>query len=1199
MNPSLPPFPSPVLRSRLRGAALIIVLAFIVMVTGLVVAFFSRAINERQIANSSANQTQTELFAQGALSQILGALKQEIAANSTATAVTGGTLYAPTSPAYAVPTLVGSTGAGGLENLLKISASGTGFYPGASFVLSSSASTTGTSLNGRSISTTRWNKPLLLGKATPTSTSVAPVASFTAPSWVLVTRDGSNPTTWNSNLAWSQTNATTAVGRYAYAIYDEGGLLDMNVAGYPSAAASTTIGSTELARKGALAFADLTQLPALAGTDANTILTWRNAATGDSNYTAAVRSNTTGFLIVSGTGSGSGIVTDRAFPSRQALMKFITSGTLGLSAANAQNLLQYMGTFSRDLNQPSFDPTDRPAVTAGRWGNTGNTEGGNNYYGKDHPSNNATNPVNPVFLKVRVSGTFTRMNGSQAQVGEPLVKTRFPLDRLNLITRTATATTSSDIYKYFGLTRASVSDPWIYDHPEVTSYPSTGYPNTSDDAGHRFILNLDDVAAQNREPDFFELLKAAIMAGSLGKGSGWPNTTGYSAVLNGQQVKDTRLDYQIIQIGANIIDQWDTDDFPTQISFDGESFAGIENLPYLLTAHAFILQTGSSTGNCLFIPTVWNPHDPAQGPASDTPAQLRVWGEVTSGTRTLTLGSFSRAVTGGTAVWTGTSVPFPTCDANNTAMTFSLNETNRFHIPIRLMEAGNSYNLSPVTSNSNCVASNFWLSGSSGGTRTIYGVAGVAITLPASTTVVSGSTYTLQFSDIQKAPYYCVFKGSNPGITIHLEVNDSGTWKEYDRKQMPQTDVTNQPGLRYANSGFWFSNPDISNSSYPLCFIDPRTARGSIGWMTNGEGACTVGGGTNTFYPISTAAPANLSASPFVVDNYLQVFGGNRPTVTGQHGWRSTAGLGVDSNLYRGSLSVNKIDSATTSTYVNDPDGITRRAMAYYARDFSDWPQFDTAISGTSTNLASVGLGHSRRPIILNRPFRSVAELGHVFRGSWWRNLDFTFPESGDSALLDVFCISDPNPGNPLVAGKLNLNTRQKPCLAAVIAGAYYDELNQTGARTTLAPLNGTAALAVANALVNRTASTSGTMGPLRNLAELVGRPVSGATGNNPTTRYTGFSGDLDPVLTDSNGNVIVSQIPRMREAAVRALADCGTTRVWNLMIDVIAQSGRYPQSATGLDNFLVEGEKRYWLHVAIDRATGEILDQQMEPVTE
>jgi len=53
------------------------------------------------------------------------------------------------------------------------------------------------------------------------------------------------------------------------------------------------------------------------------------------------------------------------------------------------------------------------------------------------------------------------------------------------------------------------------------------------------------------------------------------------------------------------------------------------------------------------------------------------------------------------------------------------------------------------------------------------------------------------------------------------------------------------------------------------------------------------------------------------------------------------------------------------------------------------------------------------------------------------------------------------------------------------------------------------------------------------------------------------------------------------------------------LMVDVIAQSGRYPPTASTLSDFVVEGEKRYWLHVAIDRFTGEVIDQQLEEVFE
>ncbi len=52
-------------------------------------------------------------------------------------------------------------------------------------------------------------------------------------------------------------------------------------------------------------------------------------------------------------------------------------------------------------------------------------------------------------------------------------------------------------------------------------------------------------------------------------------------------------------------------------------------------------------------------------------------------------------------------------------------------------------------------------------------------------------------------------------------------------------------------------------------------------------------------------------------------------------------------------------------------------------------------------------------------------------------------------------------------------------------------------------------------------------------------------------------------------------------------------------MIDVVAQAGRYPPSSTTLTQFVVEGEKRYWLHIAIDRFTGAIIDQQLEAVSE
>ena len=70
----------------------------------------------------------------------------------------------------------------------------------------------------------------------------------------------------------------------------------------------------------------------------------------------------------------------------------------------------------------------------------------------------------------------------------------------------------------------------------------------------------------------------------------------------------------------------------------------------------------------------------------------------------------------------------------------------------------------------------------------------------------------------------------------------------------------------------------------------------------------------------------------------------------------------------------------------------------------------------------------------------------------------------------------------------------------------------------------------------------------------------------------------------------------------MRGLVDSGNARTWNLMIDVVAQSGRYPSSATtaaDLSKFIVTGESRYWVHVAIDRYTGAIIAESFEPVSE
>jgi hypothetical protein len=253
--------------------------------------------------------------------------------------------------------------------------------------------------------------------------------------------------------------------------------------------------------------------------------------------------------------------------------------------------------------------------------------------------------------------------------------------------------------------------------------------------------------------------------------------------------------------------------------------------------------------------------------------------------------------------------------------------------------------------------------------------------------------------------------------------------------------------------------------------------------------------------------------------------------------------------------------------------------------------------------------------------------MAAAFRGTPWKHLSFFQPETADAALLDVFCLTEAPPldaaaAAPLVAGKVSLNTRQEPVLRALLSGALKDEMD---GGTLSASATGEGARAAA-ALVDRTTGTKPWLGPLANNAELAGKlfakdllnvgtveavytSTAYRTSTMPTRNadmqpsrdrvdwhFTGFSADLGAgVLAASKDR----KTQRLRESAIRALADGGQTRVWNLMLDLVVQTGRIPRFASGLEGFVRESEKRLWVCVAIDRLSGEVLEQQSEWVSD
>src|SRR5690242_15217557 len=89
--------------SRDRGAALIIVLAFVVLFTGLTVAFYSRSTSDRQVAHGSFNQSNADQLAQSAMETIIGDLRQEIINGSSPSPAPTFSAYGLTSNLY-VPT---------------------------------------------------------------------------------------------------------------------------------------------------------------------------------------------------------------------------------------------------------------------------------------------------------------------------------------------------------------------------------------------------------------------------------------------------------------------------------------------------------------------------------------------------------------------------------------------------------------------------------------------------------------------------------------------------------------------------------------------------------------------------------------------------------------------------------------------------------------------------------------------------------------------------------------------------------------------------------------------------------------------------------------------------------------------------------------------------------------------------------------
>ncbi len=1287
------------------GAALIIVLAFIVLLAGVMIIFFTQALSYRTQGNSSFNDFKSAALAQSGLETVVGDLRQEIYAGSTIVSYgTGTNVYYPTGNTNAVPQRSGNPAlVGGIDptpNLVRISVRTETYPPGSPGVSSraSADSSTNAAATGQYISLPRWNKHYLLPRSLAGSPIIdtTPTNAFSAPDWVYVTSVG--PTNLGTGSAIIAAGTPKVIGRYAYAIYDEGGLLDANVVGVPSnmATNSTSDPAPNTSQvvwgsglKGSEAFADLTvtnaitQAPMLTQAQINQIVGWRNNATAQptgnyaSGYTFssanaaayhdAMVTSTNGFLTTSGTNYTDPVTrmidTDQVFPSRQSLIAFFNEANPPLP----QDSLQYLGTFTRDLEQPSYNPpVGRPMVQSGATVNATTFGTGNDAFGADRASTTTNSPadINPPLLAVRVATAFTRTfgDGKLAPVGDPLIKERFPLSRLSLFPTNEAAPSPAAanlIFQYFGLTYqgAAGTSPaiWLYNQ---------------DGSSTENIDRLNAVASQSREANFFELLKAAINVGSVGKGCAYDTIAGQTTytlggnVGNLTQTHDTLTALQILQIGANIIDQSKADNFPTRIQFAGDPTSppnvvcGSEDLPYIYRLRNWITQYGATLATSqlayLIQPELWDPYSynststPGLGSAgfiakTSTPTNFRIRVQPDpSLTAKATPISFTVDYQDGTETSPSVSLNFPNYQSststspNPVPLTFSAGELNGFWgfreptllsapklCPAANLNGGNPNAFSQTDLNNGTLLTGFEV-----------------CSFPWINTAVSASDNAAKLfvqANSDPASLRCYLEYQDPNNTSNYIVYDQEAF-EYQGgsgSSVPSTAV-NAIGIA-ANNTYAKALASSNYDFYGWARVDPRSCRWGATYGQYFFSLPSIGSTDVVFGSQRSDGGISFATHNGGVDD--------KGFVVGSSGYGAQY-LGFQQgywaeNSVRSTYQNSSEDTRESSPYYRydrDPDGVPRRAIGGYVTDTVNGGQAPSvsqpltglpmAIASTTygsvnntlavTTTPSVSPAYGSRPTILHRPFRSVAELGYAFRDTPWGSINFTFPESGDSPLLDVFCVNDTSSTAGLVAGRVDLNTRQAPVISALISGSLLDKDN---AATPV--LSQVMASDIANQLVARTSNPNAVAryGPLMSRADLVGSWTGGTTPittspttaasalksavpPDPNTFYTGFSYDIGStnIVTGANTSVTgtsVALIPRQRNAVMRALVDSGTTRTWNLLIDLVAQSGRFPPKSTGFSNFVVEGEKHYWLHVAIDRYTGKVIASQLEVVRE
>lgn len=1108
---------------RRRGAALVMVLSLLVLLTFMVVAFFARAITERQVASSNIANEQAMLMARSITEEIVAETLDEMRYGNMPTDVAGATLSAkdrltksfPSAASFATPTLVLGANAQNARafNLVKQSVAGTVSYPQSKFVdgpsddakISAKGGSSATpSKSGRCMTPERWNRMGLLPD----------VAGFAAPDWIRVTRGGPERlgSTFSLADAGDPSNANFVLGRYSYVMANLGGMLDVNVIGngYP-------VSDSKNATRRRLHQADFTQIRDGAADPLNEsefrkrLVEWRwgtNAA-DDAWLFDPKRS----FLVPD----------KNLILSRNELVAFQKKNSDLLIPAD----LAYLTVGSYEKNAPAFDKENHNAS------------------GFDKAANQS------------LARTFYTAG---PKAGQRLFSRRFDLNRIDLLKKGGS---TADILKYFGLKQLATTDDWEY---------AGGTPS-----GGGFIRTLKDVAADvtNPEPNFFEILKAVINQNTLGVDM----DAGKDGAWYAPQEQWRTPDYQIFQIGANIIDQWDADDDPTQIkSSVGDSVWGIENIPYINEMFEWCSSvprdparetpTAGRRFTLWFVPEMWNPHRNA---ADSTVTEFRVVG-VGNHRMSLETGPTN------TGPW---AAGVSAIDLSKCSIEFDTNQplgTTKFTEPTLIRQG--TVKVDPGAGANTGWAVTDTMTQSGADDTKFLGLWAGALPVP------DGDKWSRNLALV-----------GSPSYAFDFQYKKNGTWRTYQR--LDRFKCGPARGLKDGNRNSF----TVLWTLGAISLSDPRSPRGTR--ATEGDTTKpTADGCSNTLIRVLVPEggpdrPPKPTTNLFDSNNKLVgTISPESPvgTLTSTGGVGGIPGLLLKSPIEPWpimmgmALNTNQPLSLDASWALKDRDGQLRFADASTLPVTTDYSVTNLNKGPLTSPAAAAPI--PLRPLILNRPFRNIGELGYVSRGQPWKSLNFSLipsnagggqisGQSGDSGLLEAFTLVDAE----AVAGKVDLNTRNAPVLKAVLKGS--EEWTATPA--------GTAAVlsdADANSIVSNIVAATSTR-PIWTVADL----ATYVTASSANTAIDGFNlaNWIYPKISPS-----VGMSKDQLEGPLRSLSALGTTRVWNIGLDLVVEVGRYPKNATDpARDFIVESHRRFFVTLVFDRIEGKLISRQIEPVYE